>query len=403
MARKVRIGIVGAGFAAPIHIASYRKVAGYDLEIAGLYGRTRDKAAHLAKENGIPKVYASYEEMLKDKAVDAVDLCVPNYQHAAFAIQAAQAGKHVFCEKPLTGYFGPPDAKEKGWTSRGVSRETIFKAALEQADRVFDAVTQAGVTFCYGENWVYAPPIQKARRLFAAGRGTILRLVGEESHSGSHAAYSKRWREAGGGSLLGKGCHPLGGALYLKYDEGRRRTGRPIRPKSVIGAVANLSYIESLKSEPKKYIAFGWEDVEDWGTMVVTFEDGSVAQITASDNVLGGISNTLKVYGSNAVVHCNINPNTVCQAYAPEASVFGDEYITEKIETKAGWTCPAPDEDWVTGYPDELRDFVGAVAEDRQPLSDLILAHDVLVLTYGAYWAAERGSTLDVTPYLKGR
>lgn len=55
----------------------------------------------------------------------------------------------------------------------------------------------------------------------------------------------------------------------------------------------------------------------------------------------------------------------------------------------------------MTGYPDELRDFVGSVAEGRAPLSDLTLAHDTLALIYGAYWAAEKGAAVDVRPHLK--
>ena len=53
----------------------------------------------------------------------------------------------------------------------------------------------------------------------------------------------------------------------------------------------------------------------------------------------------MQIYGAKAVVLCNINPNDVVQAYAPDPAVFGDEYIVEKIETKAGWTAPQPDED----------------------------------------------------------
>ena len=70
-------------------------------------------------------------------------------------------------------------------------------------------------------------------------------------------------------------------------------------------------------AEQPKYIQTGWHDVEDWGAMLVTFDDGTVAQITASDAVLGGIRNCLTVYGSRAYAEANLNPNTACIAYAP--------------------------------------------------------------------------------------
>jgi predicted dehydrogenase len=117
-------------------------------------------------------------------------------------------------------------------------------------------------------------------------------------------------------------------------------------------------------------------DVEDWGTLLITFDDGTVAQITGGDTVLGGIRNQLAVYAARAVVLCNINPNDSVQAYAPDAAVFSDEYLVVKLATKAGWSAPQPDEDWVTGYPLEIQDFVEAIAHGREPLSGVQLARD---------------------------
>ncbi|HLH74774.1 MAG TPA: gfo/Idh/MocA family oxidoreductase, partial [Chloroflexota bacterium] len=65
--------------------------------------------------------------------------------------------------------------------------------------------------------------------------------------------------------------------------------------------------------------------------------------------------------------------------------------ITEKIETKAGWTFPAPDEDWVTGYPHELQDFVECVAFDREPVSGNALARDVVAVVFAGYQSAREG------------
>lgn len=399
MAKHVRIGLVGAGFAGHFHCASYEKVYGEDFEILGIFDVVRDKAVHLAKEFGIPRVYDSFEQMLKDREIDVVDLVVPNHLHVPLAVKAAEAGKHIFCEKPLTGYFGPREARD--WTAQGVPREEIFKGALEEANRAFDAIRKAGVTLCYGENWVYAPPIVKVNRLLEASGSAILRIQGEESHSGSHAEYAKRWRTAGGGALIRLCVHPLGAALFLKYEEGRRRNGRPIRPAFVTAEVANLTKIKAFEEEPRKFMKTGWVDVEDYGSILLTFEDGSVAQLTSTDTVMGGIYNYLTVYGSRMVGKANINPNTACQAYTPDGEFFKDEYLVEKTETKEGWSFPAPDEDLVTGYPDELKDFVGAISHGRPPKSGLMLAHDVIVVTYAAYWAADKGIRIDVRPYLR--
>ncbi|MGH7350710.1 MAG: Gfo/Idh/MocA family protein, partial [Candidatus Rokuibacteriota bacterium] len=253
----------------------------------------------------------------------------------------------------------------------------------------------------YAENWVYAPPIQKSRRLLAASGGPILRLVGEESHSGTHAPANKRWVTGGGGSLIGKACHPLGAALYLKVDEGTRLRGAPVRPVSVMAETAQLADTATFRAASPRYLkTVEGADVEDWGTMLITFDDGTVAAISAADTVLGGIRNQMAIYGAKAVVLCNINPNDLVQAYAPDASVFGDEYIVEKIETKAGWTAPQPDEEWTTGYPQEMQDFVECVALGREPLSGGPLARDVTAVIYGAYLSAASGRRIDLRPHL---
>jgi predicted dehydrogenase len=400
MGQRIRIGIIGTGFSAHFHLASYRKVYGEDFEIAGIYGRNPAQAAGLAESFSIARQYGSIDELMNDPAIDMVDLCVPNHLHGPLIVQAAGCGKHIICEKPLAGYFGPPGCDD-GWSARGVSRQVMLDAVIDQIRAIRAAIERAGVTFCYAENWVYAPPIAKLNRLMAASDSTLMRIQGEESHSGSHSPYAKRWRTAGGGSLLRLGVHPIGAALHLKYEEGRRRSGRPIRPVAVTAQVANLTAIESFKREPRQHMAVGWDDVEDWGSIIVTFEDGAVAQLSSTDTKLGGIHNYLTAYGSRAVVTANINPNTMCQAFTPDGSYFDSEYIVEKTETKAGWSFPAPDEDAVTGYPEELRDFIGAVASGRSPKSDLMLATDVLLEVYAGYLSAEQGASVDLRPYLE--
>ncbi|HEV8440676.1 MAG TPA: Gfo/Idh/MocA family oxidoreductase [Methylomirabilota bacterium] len=389
---RVRVGLVGAGFVARLHAEAYRHVRGVHVELAWVTASRPERATAFAAEFGAQRTADDIRRILDDPDVDLVDLCVPSQLHAPFAVEVARAGKHVVVEKPLTGFFGPAETPRRDMLAR----------ALDSADAVIDACGKASVRLCYAENWVYAPPVQKARRLLAASGGPILRLIGEESHSGTHAPINKRWETGGGGSLLGKGCHPLGAALFLKADEGRRLRGRPVRPASVVGEVAQLADTPTFQAAAPRYLnTVDGSDVEDWGSMLLTFDDGTVAQISASDAVLGGIRNQLAIYGAKAVVLCHINPNDTVQAYAPDASIFAGEYITEKIETKAGWTFPQPDEDWMTGYPQEIEDFVHSVAFGREPLSGGELARDVTAVIYGAYLSAAEGRRVDLGTFLR--
>jgi predicted dehydrogenase len=400
MSDLVRIGLIGAGFSAHFHLASYAKVYGESFEVAAIAGRNPAKVAALATQYNIARRYDNVEAMMRDPLIDVVDLCVPNQLHVPLILEAASRGKHVICEKPLGGFFGPPGATAD-WSAKGYSRQAMLEDVLDQSAAVEKAVRRAGTTFCYAENWVYAPPIVKLNRLMAASGSTLMHIRGEESHSGSHAPYSRRWRTAGGGSLLRMCAHPIGAALHLKYEEGRRRNGQPIRPVAVSAQVANLTNIPSFQAETRKHIVTGWEDVEDWATVTVAFEDGAMAQLTSTDTRLGGINNYITAYGSKAIVTANINPNTACQAYTPDGSYFLDEYLVEKTETKEGWSFPAPDEDAVTGYPEELRDFVGAIANKRAPKSDLSLAMDVMLVIYAGYVSAAEQRTVDLHNYLR--
>jgi predicted dehydrogenase len=399
MTKPLRIAVIGTGFAAHFHLSSYRKVYGESFEIAVICGRNAERTRGLAEQFGVARCESDWQAVLADPTIDVVDLCVPNDLHVPIILAAARAGKHVICEKPLGGFFGPEGAGDD-WTADGFPRQAMLDAVAEQARQVRAAFAAGGGTFCYGENWVHAPPIAKLDRLMAASPSAILRIEGEESHSGSHAPYSRRWRTACGGSLLRLCVHPLGAALWLKQQEGRRRDGAPIRPTQVSATVTRLTQVPAFRAQQPHHIVSDWADVEDFAALTVTFADGSIAQLTSTDTRMGGIRNYLTAHGSRAQVTANINPNTMCQAYTPDGAYFSDEYLVEKTETKEGWSFPAPDEDAVTGYPEELRDFVGAIAYAWGPKCDLMLACDTLLLVYAAYLSAEQGRTIDLSGYL---
>ena len=390
----LRIGIVGAQFAAHLHLQNYHRLRRLKIEIPAVASRTRARAEEFAKKHNIPEVADDYRRLLDRKDIDAVDLCVPTDLHHEFIIQAAQAGKHVICEKPLTGYFGKDRPEELVGVS--VDRKTMFSEAMKNCKAVVAALKKSKVKFCYAENWVYAPPVTKLKNLIKVSRGTILDIRAEESHSGSHAAYSRRWKTSGGGALLRLGAHPVSAVLHLKHYEGTLKQGKAIRLKSVTAEVGQHTRMESFQKEPTKWIVDKWEDVEDWATMIMNFEDGSQAVVCASDGVLGGVRNTMTVYLSNAVVQVNINPSDTVVAYAPAPHIFGDEYIAEKLETKAGWNFASPDEDWVRGYPQELEDFVDCLLTGREPVSGLDLAVETVKAIYAAYLSAEKGMRVEV-------
>jgi predicted dehydrogenase len=172
--------------------------------------------------------------------------------------------------------------------------------------------------------------------------------------------------------------------LHLKAREGQRA-------RTVVAETASLTKVEAFAAEGSHHLRTGYEDVEDWASLVITFTDGTVGEVSAADTVLGGVRNQLTVFASNAVVEANLNPNTAVRAYAPDPMVFEGEHLTEKLETGAGWSYPSPDEEWMQGYPQEFDDFAACVASGARPKSDGELGRDVVEVIYAAYLSAEEG------------
>ncbi len=385
--KTVRAGIVGAGFSASFHFEAIRKVYGTNVEIQGVYALEGSRA--YADKRGIT-AYDSLEGLLDD--VDVVHCCTTASAHEPVAIAALKRDKYVIVEKPLTGFFG--DGSED-FNGENFSKKAARKSALASVERMQKAEAKSKGKILYAENWIYAPSIQKEREIIEKTGAQILWIHGEEAHSGSHARTYAYWKYSGGGVMIGKGCHPLTAALYLKRVEGRARDGAPIRPKSVTARIHALTRMPNFRDEG--HIRSDYFDIDDFSVMHVVFEDGTLATIFASDIVLGGIHNWLEVAANNHRSICNINPNTAMQTYNPLEANFKDVYVVEKIGTKQGWTNPSPDEDWFTGYPQEIEAFYRTAAYGEPVETDSSLAADCIATIYSAYVSAEQsGAEVEV-------
>ena len=384
MSKPVRLGFVGARFAARFHWEAIRRVYSVPVEVVGVTSRTAEARDAFARDTG-SQAFSSFAELCD--AVDVVDLCTPPSSHEELAVQALKLGKHVIVEKPLTGWYGDP---------RSVSKGYMLEEATASCARILAAAKASGKKVCYAENFVYAPAIQKEREIIQKSGGQILRILGEESHSGSHSPYYGQWKFSGGGSLIGKGCHPVSAALYLKRVEGEARNGIPIRPATVSARTHEITRLPGYRHEG--FLRTGYEDVEDYAQIHITFFDGTVADIFASELVLGGVSNWIEIFGNNHRSRCNLNPINALETFNPSEDIFKDIYVVEKTNTKQGWSNPAPDEGWQHGYPQEFQDFMESIYHDREPLSGMELARDTIATLYSGYVSAERGGAEVAVP-----
>ena len=396
MGKAVRIGVVGAGFAAAFHLRSYRQVQSVPVEVAAIVDIDKNRAEDLARRYGIPKSYDDPRYIWEDKDIEVVDLVVPNAFHLPLVLQAARAGKHIICEKPLTGYFGQGEPDEQVGAT---SKKKMLEKVREDLETVSEVLAAHPVKFCYAENWVHAPALSKALELMEKCfvSGAILEMRGEESHSGSHAEYAKWWRHAGGGAMARLGAHPIAAGLFLKQFEGEKKFGRPILAKEVWADGADLTKTSAFAGTRGSPLVSGWGDVENWSQLVVTFTDGTKGIFFAADDLLGGMESNMDIRLSNARLKFDLCPVRVCQFFTADPTPVKDVYFNEKLETKAGLSFPNPNEEWLLGYPHEIQDFMEAIAFDRPPLTGLDLAKQVVEVLYAGYVSLEEGRKISLT------
>jgi predicted dehydrogenase len=156
--------------------------------------RTVEKAREFAEQKGFA-VSADYAAILADPKIDAVVLATPHSAHAEQVVQAARAGKHVYCEKPFT----------------------LSRASTEAAMK---ACADAKVTLMVGYNWRFQPALQEVKRMIEDGRlGKVLHMEGNFNGPSVYRYAKEHWRpsrdEGPAGGMTGRGCHVVDAMIHL--------------------------------------------------------------------------------------------------------------------------------------------------------------------------------------------
>ncbi len=182
--KKIRWGVLGAAKIATTKVIPAMQ-RGSNLEVAAIASRDLGKARAAAEPLGIPKAYGSYEELLADPSIDAIYNPLPNHLHVPWSIRAAEAGKHVLCEKPIA-------------------------LSVAQTRELIAARDKAGVKI--GEAFMARthPQWLRAAELVRAGRIGDLRVVsGYFSYFNRDPQNVRNIAEIGGGGVMDIGCYPI--------------------------------------------------------------------------------------------------------------------------------------------------------------------------------------------------
>lgn len=384
--KEICIGMVGAGRATELHMNALRRVSDIPVRRKTIMARRPEQLVVAKERYGFEKLSYSFEELLNDKEIDVIDICTPPYVHADMIIRAMRAGKHVICEKPLTGYFGHEDEKLVGIK---VPKVEMYKRLEESLEKLKEAIEETDRKFMYAENFVYAPAVVKAAEIIRAKKSRILYMKGEESLKGSSSYVAGEWNKTGGGTFIRTGTHPLSAILWLKEQEAQAH-GKPIHVESVIADMATVTPF--LTEYEHRHIMARPQDVEDTGTAILTFSDQSRAVVIATDTLLGGSKNYVEVYCNDAALNCTLTMNDMMNTYFLDEQGLEDVYISEMLPSKTGWNKPFIIDEIVRGYVDEMQDFMETIYYDREPKSNFKLAYDTAKVVYGAYASAETGS-----------
>jgi len=182
--RKVRWGVLGAARIAMNKVIP-AMLQGEYTEVAAIASRDRAKAEEAARKLGIAKAYGSYEELLADPEIDAVYNPLPNHLHVPVSIQAAEAGKHVLCEKPI-----------------GLD-EADVRRLIEARDRTGVLIGEAFMVQTHPQ-WVRAVELVRAGKI-----GKLRHAMGSFGYFLKSAENIRNVREFGGGGLMDIGCYPI--------------------------------------------------------------------------------------------------------------------------------------------------------------------------------------------------
>ena len=196
-------------------------------QLLGVASRDATRARSYADERGIPKSYGSYEALLADDDIDVVYIPLPNTMHAEWAIKAAEAGKHVLCEKPLA-------------------------LTVDEVDKMTQAAEKAGIVLMEAFMYRYHARTFKVKSMIDSGE------IGEIHHvkGGFTFALNRegdvRWDSSlGGGSLWDVGCYPLNYTRYMLGAEPTKVYGQSFEgPSGVdISFTAQLQFPGNISAQ----------------------------------------------------------------------------------------------------------------------------------------------------------
>ena len=340
---KVRFAIIGCGVISPWHATA---IAGVDeAELVACCDIIENRAAKLSKDFGNPKVYTDYHEVLASDQVDAVCVCTPSGLHGVVTVDAAKAGKHVMCEKPVEITLPKIDEMLKACRDANVKLGVIFQRRTSSMWEGIKEAVDAGRLgkMVLGDAYL---KYYRSQEYYDSGdwRGT--------------------WELDGGGALMNQGVHMID---LLRWIMG---------PVDTVYAHAD-HLVRNI-------------DVEDTACALLKFANGAFGVLQGTTSVYPGMDHRLEFHGESGTILVDGETITKWEVAGDENRI-ADENGNGGVDVKIGTAASEPTAIATEGHTTQIRDLCLAIKEDRDPMVSGEEARKSIEVILAIYESARTG------------
>ena len=307
---KLKLGVIGTGRIGKVHIATLVQSVP-QAEVIAIADTDLKSANEVASRFGVTSVFSNYMDVIRHPDVEAVVICSPTNTHAKYLVDAAKAGKHIFCEKPVD-----------------LSLEVI-KGALEE-------VKKAGVKLMVGFNRRFDPNFAKVKQLVTDGKigePHILKITSRDP-----APPPAEYSAVSGGMFMDMTIHDFDMARYIAGSE-----------------VTEVYTKASVMVDP----AIGRAGDVDTAIIILTFENGAMGVIDNSRKAVYGYDQRVEIFGSKGMV-CTDNNFPENHRYYSTDGIHGSLPLNFFMDR------------YIEAYANEMKIFCDAVMNNLQlPVSGI--------------------------------
>lgn len=337
---KLRIGIVGCGTISRLNVPGYLQHDG--CEVTALCDSIPERAEQRSRDWGInPRIYTKYEDILDDREVDAIELLTPTKLHASQIVSGLEAGKHVSCQKPISN-------------------------TVAEVEKIVDAIENSNTLFRITENFLFYPPILKAKELLEAGTIGEPSLVRIRTIRGNKTSEPGLVPESGAIEWRRDPSSNVGGMLY---DDGWHKYA------TAMFWIGGIEKVFGMITKTEDFI------LETPSAVMWKFEGsdclGTLDYVYASDMPIRGryypVDEFFEIIGSKGSIWV-----TRCTG---EMLDMAPVILINEEGTKE-YNVPS---DWIEGFNGSAANFVDCVLRGEQPYMDVVFSKKVLQTALAIY------------------